>query len=402
MVEASIPTLEFQRTARIARRMQAIEAFQVMEVLARARRLEDEGRDIVHMEIGEPDFLSPPEVIEAGQRALREGHMHYTPASGLSALREAIAQFYERRYAVRVSPQRIIVTPGSSAALQLVMGVLVNPGDRVLLSDPGYPCNRHFVRIFEGRPIGVPVGADSTYQLTAELLEEYWQDPVAAVLAASPANPSGTVLGEAEMRALIAAVARGGARLVVDEIYHGLEYGRKWVNTALAYADDLFVVNSFSKYFGMTGWRLGWLVAPEGYVRELEKLAQNLFIAAPTLSQHAALAAFSPATLEILEERRRAFQARRDFLLPHLRRLGFEILAEPQGAFYLYAGSGRFSRDSHQLALQLLEQAGVAITPGQDFGTYQAQQHVRFAYTTSVDRLQEGVSRLEEFLGTRG
>jgi aspartate/methionine/tyrosine aminotransferase len=277
------------------------------------------------------------------------------------------------------------------------MAVLVNPGDRVLMADPGYPCNRNFVYLLNGQPLGIPVTAATAYQPTPQQVREYWTDSVTALLVASPSNPTGTLLGENKLREFHAIAAAQGGSLIVDEIYHGLVYDEQ-ATTALAVSDDIFVVNSFSKYFGMTGWRLGWLIAPDDYVADIDKLAQNLFLAAPTIAQHAALKAFDEESISILESRRREFRQRRDYLLPALRELGFEIAVIPQGAFYLYANCSRFSDDSFSFASRLLEEAGVAITPGIDFGTHQPETHVRFAYTTSLENLQEGVQRLREFL----
>lgn len=385
------------RTARVADRMAGIEPFHVMDVLAKARALEAEGRDIVHMEIGEPDFDTPAPIREAAKQAADAGKTHYTPAVGLPALREAISAYYRSDYGVSVAPERIIVTPGASGALLLATGVLVNPGDQVLLADPGYPCNRHFVRLMEGEAVGVAVDASTDYQLTADLLEQHWTDRTVAVLLASPSNPTGTLVSTESLREMADTVAARGGRLIVDEIYHGLTYGTR-AETALGLSDELFVINSFSKHFCMTGWRLGWMVAPEAYVRDLDKLAQNVFLAAPTLSQHAALAAFEPESREILAGYRDAFHERRDFLLPALRELDFDIPVAPAGAFYLYADCSRFTDDSYAFALDVLEKAGVAITPGKDFGANQPERYVRFAYTTSLARLQEGVERLARYL----
>jgi aspartate/methionine/tyrosine aminotransferase len=384
-----------------AQRAAEIEPFHVMDILARARALEAQGRSIVHMEIGEPDFPSPDPVIQAGIAALKAGHTHYTPALGLPALREAIAAFYRTRYGVDIAPSRIVITPGSSGALLLAMGVLLNPGDEVLLADPGYPCNRHFVRFTEGRAIGVPAGPATHYQLTAELAERHWSPRTKAAMVASPANPTGTLLSLDALRTLHATVSRRAGALFVDEIYHGLTYGCD-APTALAVSDEIFVINSFSKYFGMTGWRLGWLVAPEAFIPALDRLTQNIFLAAPTPAQHAALAAFHPETLQILEERREEFRRRRDFLLFALRDIGFDIPVTPEGAFYLYADCARFSRDSEEFAHRLLEEAGVAITPGIDFGHFEPETHVRFAYTTDMARLREGVERIARFVGEIG
>ncbi len=381
----------------IADRMHSIQPFHVMALLARARELEATGRSIIHMEIGEPDFVTPRPVIDAGMAALSAGHTHYTPATGLPALRERIAGYYRERYAVDVEPSQVVVTPGASAALQLVMAMLVNPDDRVLMADPGYPCNRNFVYLLNGRPVGIPVGPESAYQPLPRQVEANWDADTRALLVASPSNPTGTVLDAETLRAYHAIAASHGGALVVDEIYHGLTYGGQ-ADTALSVSGDAIVVNSFSKYFGMTGWRLGWLVVPDACVAEIDKLAQNLFLAAPTVAQHAALEAFSEENIAILETRREAFRQRRDFLLPALRELGFEIPVTPQGAFYLYAGCSRFTADSFRFSADLLEQAGVAITPGIDFGTYRPAQHVRFAYTTSQENLEAGVSRLAEYL----
>ena len=385
---------------KIADRMQSIQPFHVMAILARARELEAAGRSIVHMEIGEPDFITPQPVIDAGIRALSEGQTHYTPATGLPALRERIAAFYLDRYDVRVAPGRIIVTPGASVGLQLALAVLVNSGDKVLMADPGYPCNRNFVYLLNAEPVGIPVDATTGYQPTKEQVEQYWSQDVAALLLASPSNPTGTLLQHDMIRQLFeCAKARGGS-LIVDEIYHGLTYGVS-AETALAVSDELFVINSFSKYFGMTGWRLGWMVVPQDYVQDIDKLAQNLFLAAPTVAQHAAMVAFGDESIAVLEAHRQEFRERRDFLLPALRELGFEIPITPDGAFYLYADSSRFSMDSYAFSIQLLEEAGVAITPGVDFGNNQPEIHVRFAYTTSLENLREGVRRLGEYLRKR-
>jgi aspartate/methionine/tyrosine aminotransferase len=381
----------------VAERMTRIQPFYVMDLLARTRELEAAGRSIIHMEIGEPDFDTPRPIIEAGQEALAAGRTHYTPAKGLQPLRAAIASHYLAAYGVALSPDRVIVTPGSSGALQLVLSVLINPGDSVLLADPGYPCNRHFVELVDGKPLAVPVGAETGYQLTAELVEQAWRPETKAVLLASPSNPTGTLLSLPEMAALHAVVQRLGGALIVDEIYQGLVYDETG-GTALALADDIFVINSFSKYFGMTGWRLGWLVAPLDFIDPLDRLAQNIYLSAPTLSQYAALDAFSPEVLAILEQRRQEYKQRRNFLLPALRELGFQIPVTPQGAFYLYAGCEGITDDSYAFAHRLLEEAGVAVTPGRDFGFHQPETHLRFAYTTDLPKLQEGVERIRRFI----
>jgi aspartate/methionine/tyrosine aminotransferase len=377
--------------------MAEIEPFHVMALLARARELEAQGRSIIHMEIGEPDFPTPEPIVRAGVRALERGEFFYTPTPGLPQLREAIAGYYRSRYGVAISASRILVTTGASAALMLACAALIDPGDEVLLADPGYPANRHFVRVVEGVPRAVPVDAASGYQLAPAHLERHWGPRTVAALVASPSNPTGTLISTERLAAMVEIARARGGTLIVDEIYHGLVYEGEYT-TAGALADDVFVINSFSKYFNMTGWRLGWMVVPEAYAPEIDKLAQNLYLAAPTLAQHAALAAFEPETLAILESRRQEFQARRDYLVPALRGLGFDIPVMPQGAFYVYAGCGRLTKDSLAFARELLERAGVAITPGIDFGANAPERHVRFAYANSIERLQEGVARIAEFL----
>lgn len=381
----------------LATRARDIQPFHVMDILARAGALEAQGRSIVHMEIGEPDFSTPEPIARAGIAAIEAGYTRYSPALGLPALREAIAGFYADRYCVEIAPARVIVTPGSSGALLLALGVLLNPRDELLLADPGYPCNRHFARFLDAHARNVPVGADSRYQLSPLHVAAHWREATRAALVASPANPTGMLLSLPELQALHEAVAMRGGTLIVDEIYHGLTYGCD-AASALAVSDDVFVINSFSKYFGMTGWRLGWMVAPEAYVDAIERLAQNIFLAPPTPAQHAALAAFQPDTLAILEARRGEFMQRRDYLVPALRELGFDVPVTPEGAFYVYAGCKRFSDDSRAFADSLLHEAGVAITPGIDFGIHHAASHVRFAYTTSNAALREGVDRLAAHL----
>ncbi len=385
---------------RLASRMAGIQPFHVMDILARARALEAAGRDIVHMEIGEPDFTAPAGVVAAGVAALRAGETHYTPAAGLPALREAVAGHYRARYGLDVAPERILITPGASGALLLALAVLLDPGDQVLLTDPGYPCNRHFVRLLEGEAVALPVDARTAWQPTADQIDACWGPRTRCLMLASPANPTGTLMPETVLRRIEALVRARGGVLIVDEIYHGLVY-EEAPPSALALSGPVFVINSFSKYFGMTGWRLGWLVAPPEYVPALERLAQNVFLAAPTPAQHAALAAFTEETRAEYERRRGIFRERRDFLLPALEALGFRIAVRPQGAFYVYADCSAFGSDSLAFCRRLLEEAGVAVTPGCDFGDHEAGRHVRFAYTTGLERLQEGVRRLRTFLHER-
>ncbi|OUS28991.1 aminotransferase [Gammaproteobacteria bacterium 45_16_T64] len=380
-----------------AKRVKEIEPFRVVEVLDRAKALEAEGRDIIHLEAGEPDFTTAQPIIEAGQAALGRGETYYSQAAGIPELRQAISNHYKLDYGLSIAPERIMVTPGASGALLLIAGLLTNPGDGMLMADPGYPCNRHFLRLVEGEGQLVPVGPEDRYQLKASMAADHWKPNTIGVMVASPANPTGEILTREELSDLYDLCASKNGHLVVDEIYHGLTYG-EGAPSILEITDQAFVINSFSKYFGMTGWRLGWLVAPEHAVAEMEKLAQNLFISMSTMGQHAALAAFEPETRKILDARREEFAARRDYLLPELRRLGFDIPNEPAGALYIYAGISKFSNDGQQFCMDMLENHGVAITPGVDFGHHRSQEYVRFAYTTSIDRLKEAVRRMEAVL----
>lgn len=374
-------------------RSRAIEPFHVMALLARANELQAAGHDVIHLEIGEPDFVTAAPIIEAGQAALVAGKTSYTAARGLPQLREAISGFYQQRYGLNIDPRRILITPGGSGALLLATSLLVDPGKHWLMADPGYPCNRHFLRLIEASAQLVPVTPSQQYQLTPELVAQYWNEDTVGALLASPANPTGTLLTSEQLRALSQAIRTNGGHMVVDEIYHGLTYGVD-ASSVLAVDNEAFVLNSFSKYFGMTGWRLGWLVAPDDAVSELEKLAQNLYISAPSVAQYAALACFEERTICIFEERRHEFQKRRDFLLPALRQLGFKIAVEPEGAFYLYADISDFGGDAYAFCQHFLETEFVAFTPGLDFGQHQAQQHVRFAYTQNLNRLEQAVARI--------
>lgn len=387
----------------ISKRAQAISPFHVMDILAQAKAMQARGHDIIHMEVGEPDFETPKPIIEAGIKALKDARTHYTPALGLPELRQAIADWYQTHYNVKVSADRIIVTPGASGALLLVMGALLDKDNKVMLADPGYPCNRHFARFVEGDVNSVPVTAESHYQLTAQHVEEHWDANTRLALVASPSNPTGTVLSKTELGALSAAVKKQQGTLIVDEIYHGLTYDGFQAPSALQVDDEAFVINSFSKFFGMTGWRLGWLVVPDGYTEVMDRLAQNLYLAAPTMSQYAALAAFEADTLTILEQRRQILQQRRDALIPTLEQVGFNFTVKPQGAFYLYADCSALLNeqvpDSMVLSRYLLKEAGVAITPGLDFGNFEAEKHCRFAYTTSEGRLLEAAERIGKALG---
>lgn len=383
---------------RPAQRLAEIEPFHVVELLTRARQLETEGRDIIHMEVGEPDFPTPGPIARAAVAAIQHGKTLYTQALGLPELRAAISDFYRERYGAVVPASRIAVTNGASGALNLAFACLADPGSEWLLADPGYPCNRHILRTYEGRPQAIPVGPDSNFQPTPEQVRAAWNEGTAGLLVASPANPTGTLLTLDEIKALANVCRAKGGHFLVDEIYHGLTYESD-AATACAAGDDIWVINSFSKYFQMTGWRLGWMVIPEDYVRDIEKLAQNLVLCPSTPAQHAALAAFDPATIAILETRRAEFRKRRDFLAPALEAIGFRVTARPEGAFYLYCDCSALAEDSFALARDLLERTGVAATPGLDFGSNEPEKHIRFAYTTGVERLAEAAERLRRYFG---
>ena len=382
---------------RAARRAAEIQPFVVMDVLARAQALEAAGRRVIHMEIGEPDFTAAPQVVAAAARALRDGRTAYTATLGLPALREAIAAHYAARFAAAVPAGRIAVTAGASGGLLLTLALYVNPGDEILVPDPGYPGYRHMVRAFEGAARPLKVSPDSAFQPTLAMVRAAWTRRTRGLLLGSPANPTGTSIPRRELEKIADFVASRGGVLIVDEIYQGLTYGTAPA-TAVGLPGEVVVVNSFSKYFCMTGWRLGWVALPpskgNARVREFEKLAQHLFICAPAIAQHAALACFSPSTLKILEQRRFEFQRRRDFFVPALERAGLTVPAQPTGAFYAYADCGM---DGKRFALDLLENAGVAATPGIDFGSNRTKRYVRFAYTRSMDDLEEAARRLARF-----
>lgn len=377
-------------------RSQEVQPFQVMAILAQAQALQAQGVDVIHLEIGEPDFPTAQPIIEAGIKALQEGKTGYTPALGLPELRKRIAQYYQQRFNVSVNPERIILAPGASGALLLLAAARLNPGDGLLLANPGYPCNKHFARVFEAHGQLIDTGPEDNFQLTPTHVQQNWQPTTKAALVASPSNPTGTVLSQADLANLAEAVRQKGGELWVDEIYQGLNYSSK-PETVLSVADDVIVLNSFSKFFGMTGWRLGWAVVPEAWIPSLDALAQNLFLAPPTPSQYAALAAFTPESMAIFEQRRLELAERREYMLKALPELGFKIPVEPAGAFYIYADASRFTNDSFAWCQQILQKTGVAITPGADFGD-PTNSHVRFAFTTRIERLQEAVERLHKFL----
>ncbi len=383
-----------------ARRAAEIQPFEVMEILARAHELEHQGRRVVHMEIGEPDFTAPVPVVEAGVRALREGLTAYTGALGLPALREAIAQHYQQRFGVEVPMSRIAITAGASGALLLALALLIDPGDELLVPDPGYPGYRHFVRTFEGVAKPIASQAEAMFQPTLELVAQAWSPRTIGLLLGSPANPSGTLIPASELRRIAEYLAERDGMLIVDEIYQGLVYGQKPI-TAFGLPGNVILVNSFSKYFCMTGWRLGWIVLPQDYVRAFEKLAQHLFICPPSIAQHAALAAFSPQSIEILEGRRQEFQRRRDFLVPALEQAGLRVPARPNGAFYVYADCSTMGADARRFALDLLEAEAVAATPGLDFGANATRHFMRFSYTRSMEDLEDGARRIKRYCGKR-
>ena len=386
----------------VAQRVHAIEPFRVMEMVKAAALLRRAGHDIISMSVGEPDFTAPDIVADAAVAAIRGGVTQYTESLGLPELRAAIAGHYAATQGLDIDPRRIVITAGASAGLLLACAALVGQGNEVLMPDPSYPCNRHFVTSFGGTPILVPATFEDRYQLGAHHVNDRWTARTRGVLVASPSNPTGTSMTPAQLRDMLAAVRARGGFAIVDEIYQGLSYDHVPVS-ALALDPDVITVNSFSKYFNMTGWRLGWLVVPDSLVPVFEKLAQNLFICAPTIAQHAALACFRPEALAIFEARRQEFQRRRDYLVPALRALGFGVPVMPDGAFYVYADVTGLDHplrgDSAALSMALLNDAHVAIVPGDDFGVAAPSRHVRFSYATKYERIEEAVARLARKLG---
>ncbi|MBC8640032.1 pyridoxal phosphate-dependent aminotransferase [Caballeronia sp. EK] len=382
---------------RLASRVDAIEPFYVMELMKEAQALERAGRDIIHMSIGEPDFTAPEPVINAAADALKRGVTQYTNALGITPLREAIARHYRDTFGLTVDPERIVVTAGASAALLLACMALVDNGDEVLMPDPCYPCNRHFVSAADGKPVLIASGPAERFQLTAEHVEENWGPATRGVLLASPSNPTGTSIEPDELRRIVDKVRAHGGFTIVDEIYQGLSYDAKPVS-ALSFGDDVVTVNSFSKYFNMTGWRLGWLVVPPAMVSAVEKLSQNLFICASALAQHAALACFEPQTIAIYEARRLEFKRRRDYIVPALRSLGFGVPVVPDGAFYVYADTTTVHHpaagNSDALTHSMLHDAGVVLVPGVDFGFHAPERYIRLSYATAYSKLEEAVERL--------
>lgn len=378
---------------RLAPRAQEFLTFHAVEVFKEAQALQAAGRDIVSLGIGEPDFTAPAQVVEALDRAARAGLSGYSAPAGLTGLRQAIAQFYATEFGAQVDPARVIVTAGASGALSLACAALVDTGAEVLMPDPSYPANSNFILASGGRPRLIPSTAEKRFQLSAQDVRDHWTPATRGVLVASPSNPTGTSIARDEMAALLHAVRERGGFAIVDEIYLGLSYENQ-ARSALTLDDDIIVINSFSKYFHMTGWRLGWMIVPERLVGPIEKMAASLAICAPTLAQHAALACFAPDTLKIYEQRREAFKQRRDYLLPAFEQLGLQVPVKPDGAFYIYADIASTGVDSSAFAKRLLHEGGVAAVPGLDFGPAHGHHTVRFSYATGLDRLQEAVRRI--------
>jgi aspartate/methionine/tyrosine aminotransferase len=384
-------------TSPLSKRSNSLSPFYVMDILAQAKALTQQGKTIYHMEVGEPDFPTTECIVNAGIDALKQCRTHYTPALGLPELRDAVAEYYDRKFSLQINPDRIIITPGASGAIQLVIACLLDAGENLLLADPGYPCNRNIAQILAAETIAIPVTADSHYQLDADVVAKNWNEKTRAAMVATPSNPTGTLLPKNQFVELCQLIEKKRGRLIVDEIYQGLVYDVADY-TALEYSDECFVINSFSKYFGMTGWRLGWMVVPEEYVDAIDRIAQNIFLAPATMSQYAAITALKAETQIELDLRRDEFKRRRDFLLPALEQLGFDVAVKPQGAFYIYANCERFTDDSFSWVKQLLNEQGVALTPGIDFGDYRANKHCRFAYTQSLEQLEQAVDKIEAFI----
>ncbi len=393
---------------KLSTRAQRIEPFYVMEVAKAAQQLAREvagtREPMVFLNIGEPDFTAPPLVQEAAERAIRAGHTQYTNALGLEALRERISAWYQQRFGVQVPARRIVVTAGASAALQLACLALIDADDEILMPDPSYPCNRHFVSAAEGRAVLIPTTAEERFQLSSGKVRAAWNDRTRGVLLASPSNPTGTSIAPEELARIHAVVQERGGITLIDEIYLGLSYEAHFGHTALAIDDNIISINSFSKYFNMTGWRLGWMVVPEALVPAVERLAQNLFICASTVSQHAALACFEPESIAEYERRRAEFKARRDYFIPQLQRLGLQVPVMPDGAFYAWADCTQACerlgvQGSWDFAFELMRRAHLAITPGRDFGAHDPARYVRFSTANSMAQLQESVARLQAVLG---
>lgn len=379
----------------ISRRAEEMTPFLVMDVLERARAMECQGIDVVHLEVGEPDFDLPAPISEAVKRALSEGHTHYTHSLGDPELREAIAEHYANRYGVSVEPDRIVVGSGTSPVMMLVFSALLEAGDEVIISDPGYACYPNFIRFAGGVPVPVPVSEEDGFQLSAEAISPRISDRTKAVFINSPSNPTGTVLSAGRMRE----IADLGVRVVSDEIYHGLVYEGK-EHSILEFTDDAIVLNGFSKLYAMTGLRLGYLIAPPEFIRPIQKMQQNLFICANSAIQRAGIEALRK-TAEDVARMRQTYNERRRFMIKRLRELGFGIAVEPTGAFYVFANARHLSGDSYNLAFDILERAHVGVTPGVDFGA-NGEGYLRFSYANSLERINDGLNRIEAYLENRG
>jgi aspartate/methionine/tyrosine aminotransferase len=388
---------------KIARRAERIEPFYVLEVAKAAAELEQQaGNDaqaMIHLTIGEPDFTAPPLVQEAAIRAIRAGTTQYTPAIGLGALRERISDWYSQRFGIHVPASRIVVTAGASAALQLVCTALIEAGDEVLMPDPCYPCNRHFVLAAEGQPVVIPTSAAERFQLSADKVAEHWNHNTRGVLLASPSNPTGTSMQPDELRRIHDFVQSRGGITLLDELYLGLSHDAAFGQTGLALDENVISINSFSKYFSMTGWRLGWLVAPEPLVPVIERLAQNFFLCPSAVAQHAALACFEPESIADYVRRRAEVKARRDWFIPALEEIGFRVPVAPDGAFYAWADCSAWCEawglpSSWEFAFEAMKRAQVAVSPGRDFGQADTARFVRFSTANAMENLQEAVARL--------
>jgi len=388
--------MEEKEFLRCTPRSTDIKPFYVMELLEEAQVLERSGEDIVHMEIGEPDFATPLSIREAAIRAIEDGRTFYTHSLGLTDLRERIARFYLEKRGLPVSPERVVVTNGTSGAFFLLAASLLDRKRHLIISDPGYPCYRNFGTLLDSPTVALPVSRESAFQIRPDQLKSIRvRSPL--LMVCSPANPTGTVYSAGSLEGLANGIARKRGLMVVDEIYSGLCYKDEFPS-ALSISDDIVVVDGFSKTFAMTGWRLGWMVVPQALIRPIQRIAQNVFISPSTVAQYAALAALD-ATEEV-DAMKRAYVERRAFLFPRLKEIGFELPAWPDGAFYIYASIEKWGMDSMVFVERALREAKVAITPGYDFGSHRAGSHVRFSYATKTDRLAEGCRRLGEWVSS--
>jgi len=392
---------------RLASRLDRIEPFYVMECAKAAQQIARSpacdaaqgGEPMIFLNIGEPDFGAAPGVVQAAETCMRSGRTQYTQATGLPELRERIARWYGTRFGLDVAPERIVVTAGASAALQLACLALFEAGDEVLMPDPSYPCNRHFVAAAGATARLLPAAPEARFQLDAAGVRAHWNARTRGVLLASPSNPTGTSIARAEMAAIVDAVRQRGGVALVDEIYLGLSYDEAYSHSALEHGEDVISINSFSKYFSMTGWRLGWLVLPPELVAPVERLAQNLYICASTLAQHAALACFDDASIAEYERRRGEFRRRRDAVVPALQAMGLKVPVLPDGAFYAWADCSAFNPSSWDFCLDMMQRAHVALTPGRDFGPHAAERYLRLSFASSMPALQQALQRLARVLG---